>query len=86
MIAPDAALEAGGNRWGEAGDGGVQGDIPSGAFFCVGQQPSLLRLDRDCNLGGGLARGGLDNVYAVGPADVVLKAVLEFQRDLIEQN
>ena len=71
-----------GERWGVAEDGVAQGDIPSGAFFCVAQQPSLLRLNQDCEAGGGLARAGYDDVYAVGPPAVVLEAVLRFQEDL----
>ena len=77
VLAPDAALESGGERWGEAEDGVVQGDIPSGVFFSVAQQPSLVRLDQDCKVGGGLARGGFDDVYAVGKPEVVLPAVLK---------
>ena len=29
----------------------VQGDIPSGAFFCMAQQPSLIKLDQKCQEG-----------------------------------
>ena len=60
----------------------VQGDIPSGAFFSVAMQPSLLRLDQECQQGGGLARAGFDDVYAVGRPEVVLQAVLRLQVDL----
>ena len=82
ILSPDIALETGGERRGEAEDGVVQGDIPSGAFFCVAQQPALVQLDQVCQQGGGLARAGYDDVYAVGRPEVVLPAVLEFQQDL----
>ena len=41
----------------------------------MGMQPSLIRLDRDCRSGGGMAKAGFDDCYTVGPADVVLPAV-----------
>ena len=82
VLAPDVVLESSGERWGVAEDGVVQGDIPSGAFFCVAQQPSLIKLDQECQQGGGFARGGFDDIYAVGKPEVVLPAVLRFQHDL----
>ena len=55
----------------------MQGDIPSGAFFCMAQQPSLIKLDQKCQEG-----GGFDNIYVVGRLEVLLPAVLRFQQDL----
>ena len=82
ILSPDVALESGGERWGMAEDGVAQGDVPSGAFFCVAQQASLVKLDQDCQQGDGLARAGYDDVYAVGKPEVVLPAVIRFQQDL----
>ena len=82
LLAPTVSLESGGSRWGVAEEGVVQGDIPSGALFSIDQQSSLLKLDKEFHAGGGLARGGFDDVYAVGRADVVLPAVMRFQQDL----
>ena len=82
ILSPDVALESGGERWGMAEDGVAQGDVPSGAFFCVAQQASLVKLNQDCQQGDGLARAGYDDVYAVGKPEVVLPAVIRFQQDL----
>ena len=82
VLAPDVILESNGESWGIAEEGVVQGDIPSGAFFCVAQQPALIKLDQECQQGGGFAKGGFDDVYAVGRAEVVLPAVKRFQQDL----
>ena len=48
----------------------------------MAQQPTLVKLDQDCQQGGGLARAGYDDVYAMGRPEVVLPAVLKFQQDL----
>ena len=48
ILSPDAALESGGEKWGVAEDGVVQGNVPSGAFFCIDQQPALVRLHQEC--------------------------------------
>ena len=55
-----------------------QGDPPSGYFFSVGLHPDLLQLDQACKAGGGQARAGQDDVFAQGPADVVIPAVVRF--------
>ena len=51
VLAPDVILESGGESWGIAEEGVVQGDIPSGAFFCVAQQTALIRLNQECQQG-----------------------------------
>ena len=56
-LAPTTALEAGGIVFGEGGEGEAQGDPKAGAGFCVGLQPSLVKLDSDCREGGGSAIG-----------------------------
>ena len=82
ILAPAAALESGGVRWGETREGVVQGGVPSGGLFCIGIHPSVSQLDRDCREGGGLARAGADDVLALGPADVVLPAVRRFEEEV----
>ena len=78
ILASDPALESG------AGYGAVQGQgCPSSGTGCpVGMQPSLVRLDEECRVGGGMARGGADDFVAVGPADIVIPAVQCFEEDL----
>ena len=84
-LAPVSGLEAGGVLWWEAPEGDTQGDPPATMRFAVGVQPSLVRLDRACRVGGGMARGGADDIVAVGPPDVVLSAVAEFAREVEER-
>ena len=64
---------------------------PSGAgrsiqwrLVSVGLQLSLVQLDIECRVGGGMTRAGVDDCYAIGPPDVVLPAVMRFERDLRE--
>ena len=71
--------------FGEAAEGEAQGDPKASAGFCVGLQPSLVKLDRDCREGGGSAIGGADDIYAVGPAEVVLAAVASFKEEVFER-
>ena len=68
----------GGRVVGEASEGLVQGDPASGALQAVGLQPDLVTLDQLCAAGGGMARVGADDVYAVGPKEIVLPAVQFF--------
>ena len=46
-----------GRGGGVAEEGFIQGDIPSGAFFCVAQKSSLVKLDQECQVGGGFTKG-----------------------------
>ena len=78
ILSPIAALESGGEAWGETGEGMGQGDPPSGDFFAVGLHPDLVELDRVCSEGGGQARAGHDDVFAQGPAEIVIPAVIRF--------
>ena len=50
--------------------GDIQGDPVASMQFCVGLQSSLRRLDEACSAGGsgGMARGGADDITAIGPA------------------
>ena len=82
ILAPVAALESGGQVWGETAEGVGQGDPPSGDLFSVGLHPDLLQLDRACRRGGGQARAGHDDVFAQGPANIVIPAVETFAQSI----
>ena len=79
MAAP-TTLESSGKVWGEAGDGLVQGKPSSMAFFCVGLQPELKKVDSDLmEAGGGLARAGADDCYIMGPPQIAFPALQRFK-------
>ena len=82
VLVPEVSLEAGGQVRGTSGTGAVQGDPVSGTFQACGIQPSLVTLDRECMTAGGMARGGADDVFAVGPPEVVIPAVQRFAVDI----
>ena len=84
-LAPVNGLESGGIIWGEAAEGDTQGDPAASMRFCVGLQPSLARLDDACQQGEGMARGGADDITAVGPAHIVLPAVVQFAAEVKER-
>ena len=84
-LGPVHGLETGGKIWGEAAEGDTQGDPAASMRFCVGLQPSLRRLDDACKVGGGMARGGADDITAIGPAHVVFPAIEEFGREVEER-
>ena len=84
-LAPKIALEARGVVFGEGEEGEGQGDPKASAGFCVGLQPSLVKLDRDCRAGGGAAIAGADDVYAVGPAQIVNPAVAAFKQEVFKR-
>ena len=48
----------------------------------MGIQPDLEELDSECRGGGGHAKAGHDDVFAQGPASIVLPAVERFARRL----
>ena len=48
----------------------------------IGLHPSLLALDTECAVGGGAARAGADDIWAMGPSQVVLSAVVRFAAEL----
>ena len=85
ILSPVAVLETGGRQWGETGEGMGQGDPPSGDLFSVGLHPDLLELDRVCRQGGGQARAGHDDVFAQGPANIVIPAVVRFATAIWER-
>ena len=82
VLAPVPGLESGGVIWGSSTMGQGQGDPVSGAFQACGLQPSLVKIDEECSEGGGMARAGADDVFSVGPPEVVFTAVENFARDI----
>jgi hypothetical protein len=77
-LAPSSALEHGGRRWGEASEGATQGDPPSAAYFSLAWHPQLRVLDAQLARVGGAARAGMDDLYAVGPPEVLFPALERF--------
>ena len=76
ILAPSISLESYGELWGKCREGVVQGDPPSGDFFAIGPHPDLITLDQDCQVGGGIAMAGHDDIFALGPANIVIPAYL----------
>ena len=85
VSAPEPALEARGKVWGRTSEGRGQGDPFSGEEVAIGLQPSLVKLDAECKAGGGISRAGADDVFAVGPEEVVLPAVERFAAESHER-
>ena len=83
-LAPHIGLEAGGEKWGEAGEGFAQGDPESAVWFCIAIHKFVRKLDAAIAQGGGVARCGMDDVFPVGLPHLVFPAVLEFERELKE--
>ena len=82
ILAPMSALESKGEVWGQSGTGKVQGDPASGALQAVGMQPCLEELDQACQVDGGMARAGADDVFAVGRSEIILPAVQRFAQNI----
>ena len=82
ILSPESALESNGEIWGKMCEGMGQGDPPSGDFFSIGLQPDLIKLDEACKVGGGQARAGHDDIFAQGPASIVIPAVIKFAQDI----
>ena len=70
-LAAPTTLLSNGKRWGEAGDGMIQGSAGAGCGFNVSIQPDLVELDRELAEHNGLARAGQDDVFAIGPPNVI---------------
>ena len=83
-MAPSTVLESGGKVWGEAPEGETQGSPRAMGSFAVTLQPSLLQLDADVWIGEGLALAGADDVFVMGPPELVVPAVEKFQREVYE--
>ena len=70
-----------GRNWRRRNSGGPE----SSPFFCVAIQPAVRRLDERCRAAGGMAKFGMDDGYAIGPAEVILDAVRRFGEEVREQ-
>ena len=77
-LASPNALETGGTVWGQAKEGGTQGDPEAGTWFCVAWQPHVRTLDSVLAEAGGAASLGMDDLFASGPPDVVFPALERF--------
>ena len=77
-LAPSHGLESGGRLFGSASEGQTQGDPEAAPWFCVGWHRHLRELDATLMEAGGMARAGMDDLYAVGPAGVVFRALEKF--------
>ena len=81
-LASSNALESGGEVWGQAREGTTQGNPEAGAYFCVAWHPQVKELDRVLAEAGGAAPLGLDDLFAIGPPDVVFPALQRFIQDI----
>ena len=84
ILSPISFLESGGKVWGEAEEGMGQGDPPSEDLFSIGSHPDLCELDRLCREAGGQARAGHDDIFAQGPSNIVVPAVVKFAQAIWE--
>ena len=81
-LASSNALEYGGKVWGHAEEGATQGDPEAGTYFCVAWHPQIRRLDTQVARAGGAARAGMDDLFVVGPAEVVFPALEAFWQEV----
>ena len=81
-LASPNALESGGTVWGQAREGGTQGNPEAGSWFCVAWQPQIRRLDAELSAVGGAAKAGMDDLFAIGPPEVVFPALERFCQDI----
>ena len=82
VLVAEPALEAKCRAWGKTDTGSAQGDPWSGAAVALGLQTCLEELDAECGQGGGACRAGADDIFALGPAEVVLAAVENLEREI----
>ena len=78
-LAAHHTVESGGEKITLCGQGMCQGDSEASGCFCVGWHPEVLELNNALQPSGGLAIFGNDDGYAIGPADVVFPAVVQFR-------
>ena len=79
-------MEAGGEAWGEAGQGLAQGDPKAGFMYCIACHEEVKSLDRDLAAAGGKAVFGNDDGYAIGPPEVVFPAIDKFASEVKEKH
>ena len=54
----------------------------AGSWFCVAWQPQIRRLDAELSAVGGAAKAGMDDLFAIGPPEVVFPALERFCQDI----
>ena len=84
VLAPESGLQVKGALWGTAAEGETQGDPKASFMFNVGIQPQLRLLDTTLAQAGGMARSGMDDVVAGGPAHILFPALRTFEQQLQE--
>ena len=77
-LAPSPGLESQGRLWGRTGEGSTQGSPEGGPWFCITWQEHLLELEASLKAAGGMVRAGWDDLYPVGPPEVVFPAMERF--------
>ena len=82
---PSYGMESRGELWGRAEEGQTQGSPEAGPLFAVTIQEQLVELDTTVAAEGGMARAGWDNVYVVGPPNVVFPSLQRFWERLGEE-
>ena len=81
-LASSNALESGGSVWGEAREGGTQGDPEAGTWFCVAWHPQIRTLDKVLAEVRGAAKLGMDDLFAIGPHEVLFPAFERFFQEV----
>ena len=81
-LASPNALESGGKVWGQAREGATQGDPEAGTYFCAAWHPQIRELDREIAMVGGAARAGMDDLFVVGPAEIIFPALERFWNEV----
>ena len=79
-LAPSFGLESQGSLWGRSPEGATQGDPEGGPWYCVTWQERLQELDATLAAVGGMARAGWDDLFQVGPPEVLFPALERFWR------
>ena len=83
-VAAPSTLESGGQAWGEAGEGLMQGKPSSQGYFSVGWHPEVRKLDAEVS-SEGAARVFSDDGYIFGHPDVVIPAYLRFEQRILNR-
>ena len=84
VLASTHSLESSEEAWGEAPEGGCQGDPEAGGEFCVAVHEPVCDLARELAEVGGVGVFGNDDGFAIGPPEVVFQAVERFAAAVLE--
>ena len=84
-LAPSSGLESQGRLWGRAPEGTTQGDPEGGPWYCTTWQRRLRELDATLAAVGGMVRAGWDDLFPVGPPEVLFPAMERFWRLVLEE-